>query len=37
MRWGYIKAANVKWKCAQFFVNVSCGKMPRDNRCDIAQ
>ena len=21
------------WRCAQYFVIVSCGQMPRDNRC----
>ena len=26
------RAAN-KWRCAQYFVIASCGKMPRDNRC----
>ena len=27
------RAANVCWRCAQYFVIASCGKMPRDNRC----
>ena len=27
------RAASVWWKCAQYFVIYSCGKMPRDNRC----
>ena len=26
-------AANVWWRCAQYFVNASCVEMPRDNRC----
>ena len=27
------RAANMWRRCAQSFVIVSCGKMPRDNRC----
>ena len=27
------RAANVWWKCAQYFVIASCGQMTRDNRC----
>ena len=27
------RAASVWWRCAQYFVVASCGKMPRDNRC----
>ena len=27
------RVANVWWRCAQYFVIASCGKMPRDNRC----
>ena len=27
-----VRAANVWWRCAQYFVT-SCGHMPRDNRC----
>ena len=27
------RAANVWWRCAQYFVIASCGYMPRDNRC----
>ena len=27
------RAANVCWRCAQYFVFASCGKMHRDNRC----
>ena len=27
------RAANVWWRCAQYFVIASCGQMPRDNRC----
>ena len=27
------RAASVWWRCAQYFVIASCGKMPRDNRC----
>ena len=27
------RAANVWWRCAQYFVIASCGKMPRDNGC----
>ena len=27
------RAANVWWRCAQYFVIASCGWMPRDNRC----
>ena len=26
------RAANVWWRCAQYFVIASCGKMHRDNR-----
>ena len=26
------RAANVWWRCAQYFVIASCGQMPRDNR-----
>ena len=28
-----LRAANVWWRCAQYFVIASCGLMPRDNRC----
>ena len=28
-----IRSANGWWKCAQYFVIVSCGKMSRSNRC----
>ena len=27
------RAANEWWRCEQYFVIASCGKMPRDNRC----
>ena len=27
------RAVNEWWRCAQYFVIASCGKMPRDNRC----
>ena len=27
------RTANVWWRCAQYFVIDSCGKIPRDNRC----
>ena len=27
------RAANVWWRCAQYFVISSCDLMPRDNRC----
>ena len=27
------RAANVCWRCAQYFVIASCGYMPRHNRC----
>ena len=27
------RVANAWWRCAQYFVIASCGKMPRDNRC----
>ena len=27
------RAANVWWRCAQYFVIASCDEMPRDNRC----
>ena len=27
------RAASVWWRCAQYFVIASCGRMPRDNRC----
>ena len=27
------RAANVWWRCVQYFVIVSCGYMHRDNRC----
>ena len=27
------RAADVWWRCAQYFVIASCGYMPRDNRC----
>ena len=26
-------ADNAWWRCVQYFVNTSCGLMPRDNRC----
>ena len=32
--WKYLfRAANVWWRCAQYFIIASCGLMPRDNRC----
>ena len=27
------RAANVWWRCAQYFAIASCAQMPRDNRC----
>ena len=28
-----LRAANMWWRCTQYFVIAFCGKMPRDNRC----
>ena len=28
-----VRADNVWWRCAQYFVIASCGYMPRDNKC----
>ena len=27
------RTPNLWWRCAQYFVIVSCGLVPRDNRC----